>query len=377
MAGARAKPPARRAPAPALTTLTIRRAEPRDAAALAALFADAAMLPLTTVPPHSSVAWWDKKLAEYADAGSLPLLAVVADSIAGVLLLRGFPNHVRRKHCSVIDLFAVRNALRRQGVGRRLLETAIAACDGWLQVRRIEVAISAASVPLRRYYASLGFSEEGVAAAQQMHDGRYADQVLLARINAAVLPAPVAPPLAAARRPRKTAAPKLTIRPATEDDAEAFAQVFADRSAAMGTLQHPYTSAAVWQTRLASNTSSRQIVLAAVINGRVVGNAGVHAHSDLPAHRHVCSLGIAIVAACQGQGVGRALMIACLDFADRWANYARIELTVHADNARAIQLYESLGFVTEGRHRDYSFRDGGYVDALFMARMTSDLAGTA
>jgi len=65
-----------------------------------------------------------------------------------------------------------------------------------------------------------------------------------------------------------------------------------------------------------------------------------------------------------------------LDFAERWANYSRIELTVHADNARAIKLYESLGFLHEGRHRDFSFREGGYVDALFMARCTSELSAT-
>ena len=46
-----------------------------------------------------------------------------------------------------------------------------------------------------------------------------------------------------------------------------------------------------------------------------------------------------------------------------------IELTVSADNTRAISLYERFGFVREGRHQDFAMRDGAYVDALAMARM--------
>jgi L-phenylalanine/L-methionine N-acetyltransferase len=115
-------------------------------------------------------------------------------------------------------------------------------------------------------------------------------------------------------------------------------------------------------------------VFVALVNGRVIGNAGVHPVSDNPRQKHVCGVGISIMDAYQGRGVGRALMNACLDYADRWANYSRVELTVHADNARAIKLYESLGLVTEGRHRDFSFREGGYVDALFMGRLSKALA---
>jgi putative acetyltransferase len=32
-------------------------------------------------------------------------------------------------------------------------------------------------------------------------------------------------------------------------------------------------------------------------------------------------------------------------------------------------LYEKSGFETEGTHRRYAFRDGGFVDAYSMARL--------
>lgn len=337
------------------------------------LFGDVAMLPFTSVTPCNGVAHWEKRLAEYADAACLPLVALDGDVMTGILLLRAYPNHIRRKHCSTIDLLAVRPDYRGKGVGRALIDAAIAACDHWLQMRRIEVIVDAQSAALRRYYASFGFAEEGVERAHMLHAGRYVDGTVMSRINTQMMPAPASPALPNPTRPRKSAPLKITVRAATEDDAEAFAKVFSDRSASNGTLQHPYTSTEVWRTRLAGNVGTRQVVLAAVVNGRVVGNAGIHAVSDNPRKKHVCSLGISIAQKYQGRGVGRTLMNSCLDFADHWANYARVELTVHADNTRAIKLYESLGFQQEGRLRDFSFREGGYVDALFMGRLTPAL----
>ena len=351
----------------------IRRAESRDAFGLAALFGDTAMLTFTHVAPFTSATYWEKRLAEYADAACLPLLAVDGEKISGVLLQRAFPHHIRRKHCAVIDLLAVRTDMRRTGIGRALVTAAISAADRWLQLRRIEALVDTQNTALKGFYVSLGFVEEGVKRKEILHAGRYVDRTVLSRINADLMPAPAAPLLPIKKRVRTSAPLKITIRPATEADSGAFAKVFADRSAANGTLQHPYTSTDVWRSRLAGNVGTRQVMFAATVNGRVVGNAGLHPVNDNPRQRHVASLGIAVAAAYQGRGIGRALMHACLDFADHWANYARVELAVHADNAPAIKLYASLGFKPEGRLRDYSFREGGYVDALVMGRITAAL----
>jgi putative acetyltransferase len=45
----------------------------------------------------------------------------------------------------------------------------------------------------------------------------------------------------------------------------------------------------------------------------------------------------------------------------------RIYLFVHADNARAIRLYQNFGFVEEGRRRQSILRNGEYIDDLMMA----------
>lgn len=62
-------------------------------------------------------------------------------------------------------------------------------------------------------------------------------------------------------------------------------------------------------------------------------------------------------------------MEALCDYADQWAQILRIELTVYADNERAIKLYRGMGFELEGRHRGYALRHGVFTDALCMARL--------
>ncbi len=351
---------------------SIRRAESKDAPALASLFAHEAILAFTDVPPHTGIVYWEKRLAEYAEAAHLPLVAIDNDAIIGLVLLKSFPNHIRRKHQASLALLAVRPTHRKRGVGRALVNACVRACEDWLNVRRIEVAIDDDSAPLAKFYESFGFRSEGVKTLDMLHGARYVGARVMARINPASMPAPASPPLATAKR-KKSSPLKVVVRAATPDDAEGFAAVFATRGASQGTLQHPYTSAEIWRARLAANTSTRECVFVALVNDRVVGNAGVHPVSDNPRQKHVCGIGISIMDPYQGRGVGRALMNVCLDFADNWANYARVALSVHADNARAIKLYESLGFVIEGRHRDFSFREGGYIDAFFMGRLSKTL----
>jgi L-phenylalanine/L-methionine N-acetyltransferase len=80
-------------------------------------------------------------------------------------------------------------------------------------------------------------------------------------------------------------------------------------------------------------------------------------------------LGLSVSLPWQRQGVGRALLGALCDYADRWTGALRLELTVYTDNAAAIALYRCFGFEAEGTHRGFALRDGAYVDALAMARL--------
>jgi RimJ/RimL family protein N-acetyltransferase len=64
----------------------------------------------------------------------------------------------------------------------------------------------------------------------------------------------------------------------------------------------------------------------------------------------------------QGQGYGREALGLALRFAFQELNLHRVQLTVFSYNARAIALYERLGFVREGVYREHLQRDGARHD---------------
>ncbi len=163
----------------------------------------------------------------------------------------------------------------------------------------------------------------------------------------------------------------LLIRRAVLGDAAAFARIFGDPEVQPQLMALPYTSEAIWRTRLADNDAPGRIDLQLVAErgGEVVGSAGLHPVGPALRRRHAMTLGISVAPAAQGQGVGKALMQALCDYADRWAQVLRLELDVYADNARAIALYRQFGFEIEGRHPAYALRDGQYVESLSMGRL--------
>ena len=158
----------------------------------------------------------------------------------------------------------------------------------------------------------------------------------------------------------------VTIRAVEPEDYEALRDIYAQPNAYYGTLQMPFPSAHLWRERLKQGAD--RYTLVACVDGRPVGNIGLMLAPN-PRRRHTGGLGMGVHDAFAGRGIGTALMNAVIDLADNWLNLRRLELTVYADNERAIRLYQRSGFLAEGTHRDYAFRDGGLVDAIAMARL--------
>lgn len=163
----------------------------------------------------------------------------------------------------------------------------------------------------------------------------------------------------------------LTLRRATPKDASDFARINSHPEVLPNLMQLPYGNEERWRQILTDNDQPgrNEFVLVAERGGRMVASAGLHPSGNALRRRHVAMLGISVAHDAQGQGVGKALLAALCDYADRWAQILRIELTVFADNERAVKLYRAFGFEQEGTHRGYALRDGAYVDALSMARL--------
>jgi RimJ/RimL family protein N-acetyltransferase len=102
-------------------------------------------------------------------------------------------------------------------------------------------------------------------------------------------------------------------------------------------------------------------VLAAGAGGKLVGDLGLHL-----ARYGVADLGMAVLAAWRGRGVGSALLAEGIDQA-RAAGAHKVALQVWPHNSAAIALYERFGFQREGYlTRHYRRRSGELWDAVVM-----------
>ena len=134
-------------------------------------------------------------------------------------------------------------------------------------------------------------------------------------------------------------------------------------------MQLPLQSVADVRKRFFSETREGLYHLVACVDEEeVVGHLGLEMFTR-PRRRHVGQIGMAVRDDWQSKGIGRALMEAALDLADKWLGLTRVELTVYSDNAAGVALYEKFGFEIEGAHRRYALRNGEYVDAYSMARL--------
>jgi ribosomal protein S18 acetylase RimI-like enzyme len=82
--------------------------------------------------------------------------------------------------------------------------------------------------------------------------------------------------------------------------------------------------------------------------------------------QHCGSVGMGLLPAYRGRGLGQQLLAACLAKA-RSKGITRVELEARSDNERAIRLYERMGFKREALKRFGMRFDGVYYDSVQMS----------
>ncbi len=160
----------------------------------------------------------------------------------------------------------------------------------------------------------------------------------------------------------------VVVRRATQDDADALMQNINEVGAEEEWILTERITNSVKQERewIRGFDNENSVLYVAEVGGQVVGQVDVRIASFRKA-RHVANLGIAIIRAYRGIGVGRILMERALV----WMKVRGVEkaiLEVFSTNTRAIALYEKMGFEIEAvRKRHYKIR-GQYVDDVHMAK---------
>jgi putative acetyltransferase len=113
-------------------------------------------------------------------------------------------------------------------------------------------------------------------------------------------------------------------------------------------------------------TSERAFILLAMDGDEAVGMLDLRAGTS-PARRHSGQLGLSVAKDWRGRGIGRRMVERAIRLAGEWPGFCRIELECVPWNTRAIRLYQSMGFVVEGRKRKAIDLRGQPEDDLLMA----------
>jgi ribosomal protein S18 acetylase RimI-like enzyme len=123
--------------------------------------------------------------------------------------------------------------------------------------------------------------------------------------------------------------------------------------------QEPFS---VEETRafVARNMRERNPHWVASHGPRIVGWCDIRRDS-IPVHTHCATLGMGVLDAYRGRGLGERLIRAALEDA-RVQGFERVELSVYAKNARAHSLYRKIGFLHEGMRIRGKKLDGEYDD---------------
>jgi RimJ/RimL family protein N-acetyltransferase len=77
----------------------------------------------------------------------------------------------------------------------------------------------------------------------------------------------------------------------------------------------------------------------------------------------------------RGRGYGTEVLRLVLAYGFRTLNFHSMALSVHADMQAAISCYKKVGFHEVGRMREWVFKDGRYVDKIYMDVMDREFMG--
>jgi len=73
-----------------------------------------------------------------------------------------------------------------------------------------------------------------------------------------------------------------------------------------------------------------------------------------------------------GKGYGTEAVRLILDYGFNQLNLHNIMLSVHEDNLAGIACYKKIGFKESGRRREWIFKNGKYIDVIYMDILESE-----
>lgn len=172
-------------------------------------------------------------------------------------------------------------------------------------------------------------------------------------------------------RVRRTTEHTVAVRPARPEDAQAIAAIYgegiAGREATFVTTPPAAENVRAWLRQ-------RGPFLVAERDGRVVGWAAVTDYSDVPAYRGVGEFALYVAGAAQRSGVGRTLLSALCDAAERDGRFKLVG-KIFPENRASLAVARACGFEEVGTHRRHGRLGGRWRDVTVVEQLLGEARG--
>ena len=163
--------------------------------------------------------------------------------------------------------------------------------------------------------------------------------------------------------------PRVWLRPLEKEDLARYQELFAEPeiSLSYGKLGVPETLGRLQRRYDAGefDTTDRFLLLVIETEGTLIGAMQLSNTENLPSRS--ATFGIMIGdPAYLDRGYGTEASKLLLDYAFAVLGYHKVNLDLFEYNARALSMYEKLGFVVEGRRRENHWSRGRFWDDILM-----------
>lgn len=160
----------------------------------------------------------------------------------------------------------------------------------------------------------------------------------------------------------------MDIRPATAKDAPAIAAIYAHH-VAYGTASYDTEPRSIDTTTamIADHEARRWPYLVAEIDGVIAGYAYAGQFRPRAAYAWACENSIYIDPAFQGQGIGKALLTALVEAAERCGFRTMVAVIGGAEPA-SVALHAACDFAHIGRLAGMGWKHGRWLDTVYMQR---------
>ena len=163
-------------------------------------------------------------------------------------------------------------------------------------------------------------------------------------------------------------AKSVAVRPAEPADASGVARIYAHH-VAHGTASFDTTprTEAETEARIVECQKNGWPFLVAEVAGEVVGYAYAMQFRDRPAYKSTCENSVYVAPSHIGKGVGRALLGALLEAAER-SGFRQMIAVVGGAEPASIALHLKAGFVEAGRMHSVGRKFGRWLDTVYLQR---------